>query len=261
MPSHHPAERQRGRLEALARVVAARADSRALLVLGSLAESTRADAYSDLDLFFIVAPGAKVAWLEDLTWLAAAHPIACAFRNTPDGHKVLFADGMLCEMAVFTVDELAHIPFAPGRVAWAHNDVDLGRLAPTLPLPAPPAHGEAWLIGEILTALLVGLQRDARGETLSATRLIQSQAVDLWLALEDQRARAAAPDAPDGRDPFNPTRRLEQRHPHIASVLPLVLPGYGHNRAAARALLEALAAVLVQHGAFAPLVDAVRERL
>jgi hypothetical protein len=36
---------------------------------------------SDLDFFVIVRPGTKPAWLANLDWLAAAHPLAWAFAN------------------------------------------------------------------------------------------------------------------------------------------------------------------------------------
>jgi hypothetical protein len=40
-----------------------------------------------------------------------------AFANTVDSYKALMADGMLCEVAVFEPQELAGIPYSPGR--WA----------------------------------------------------------------------------------------------------------------------------------------------
>lgn len=82
----------------------ARAHGRAiaLLGLGSVGRETdRIDAWSDLDFFAIVRPGEKARFVESLEWLAEARPIVWAFRNTADGSKVLMADGIFCEMAVF----------------------------------------------------------------------------------------------------------------------------------------------------------------
>ncbi len=89
----------------------------ALIGLGSVGlELDRLDAYSDLDFFAIVEAGYKHAYLEDLSWLSVLSPIAFCFRNTKDGFKLLFADGVFCEFAVFEPKELESIPFAPGRV-------------------------------------------------------------------------------------------------------------------------------------------------
>ena len=75
------------RLDAIAASVAAHGDAQALIGLGSVGQDTaRLDAWSDLDFFLIVDPGAKARYLDDLGWLAAAHPLAWSFRNTGDGH-------------------------------------------------------------------------------------------------------------------------------------------------------------------------------
>ena len=74
----------------------------ALLGLGSVGlETERLDEYSDLDFFVVVRDGCKAAFIESLGWLERVRPIAFAYRNTPDGHKALFDDGVFCEFAVF----------------------------------------------------------------------------------------------------------------------------------------------------------------
>ena len=91
----------------------------ALIGLGSVGvEVDRLDEFSDLDFFTIVEAGFKGEFLEDLGWLGSICPIAYCFRNTPDGHKLFFEDGVFCEFAVFEEAELVHIPFAPGRIIW-----------------------------------------------------------------------------------------------------------------------------------------------
>ena len=54
----------------------------------------RIDIYSDLDFFAIVEEGYKQAYIDSLEWLGDVHPIAYQFRNTVDGYKLLFADGI-----------------------------------------------------------------------------------------------------------------------------------------------------------------------
>jgi hypothetical protein len=224
------------RLDALAAALARRDDALALLALGSVGRETeRIDRWSDLDFFVLVREGAKPRYLERLDWLAEAHSLAWHYRNTADGHKALMDDGVFCEFAVFEVRELENIPYSPGRFVWRRDEVDPALAAPRRALPCPS--DEAWLIGEALSNLLIGLQRNARGEHLAAMRLIQVFALDRMLELRERRVEAAAQVA---RDPFNIDRRIEQRQAGARERLPKLAPGYAHNAAAALAILAEL---------------------
>lgn len=231
-----PARRLLERLDAIAGSLQRDPAALALIALGSAGrEPERLDAWSDLDFFVIVQPGAKARFIDDLSWLAAARPLAWHFRNTADGHKALMDDGVFCEFAVFTPDELAPIPFAPGRVAWRREGVDASIGVPRRALPSP-SRDETWIVGEALSCLLVGLSRWQRGEKLSAMRLVQGAALDRLIELDALRT------SPPAGDPFNHERRLEARQPALAAELPRLAPGYAHTPAAARALLQAFAA-------------------
>lgn len=225
------------RLDAIGDELARSGHARALIGLGSVGQEVhRLDDYSDLDFFVIVEPGYKTRYIEQLDWLAALCPIAYAFRNTGDGYKLLFADGIFCEFAVFEPHELEHIPFAPGRVVWKQPQVDDAIGRPVKP-PAPAAPRDPhWLVGEALTNLYVGLGRDKRGEKLSGMRFIQSYAVDRLLELAPLIEAPAAIVS----DSFSPERRFEARYPSLATHLPTWMPGYQHNPAAARAILAFL---------------------
>ena len=225
------------RLDAIGDSLAASGRGLALIGLGSVGlELERLDAYSDLDFFAIVEPGSKLDFLNDLSWLAAPAPIAYAFANTVDGFKYLYADGIFCEMAVFEPDELAEIPFAPGRVVWQRRDVDPEIAQPRQVLTAPQLRDPDWLLGEALTNLYVGLQRETRGERLSAMRFIQGYALDRIVELAGRIEQASNALA----DPFTPERRFEQRFPQTASHLVDFAQGYQGNLASARALLAYL---------------------
>jgi hypothetical protein len=212
----------------------------ALIGLGSVGlELERLDAYSDLDFFVIVKPGYKQLYLDDLQWLKSLCPIAYYFANTRDGYKVLFADGIFCEFAVFEPDELQAIPFAPGRIVWKQPDVPATLSQPPM-VPASAAKRDLdWSVGEALTNLLVGLAREKRGEKLAALRLIQGYAVDRVLELADHVEVAEGV----AQDPFANERRFEQRHPGVARQLSAWLRGYEHNRESALSIL----AFLEQH--------------
>lgn len=226
------------RLDDLGRSLRGTGSALALLALGSVGRETdRLDAHSDLDFFVLVEPGAKERYLADLDWLERARPIAYRFRNTVDGYKVLFDDGIYGEFAVFEPAELSGIPFAPGRLVWKQPQVDDTVAVPVVPLPDPAARGGTeWLLGEALTNLYVGLSRFHRGEKLSAARLIQVHAVDRILELADR----IEPEGTASRDRFSNERRFEQRFPGLAAELPAFQQGYERSRESARAILEFL---------------------
>ena len=107
------------RLSAIGRSLEDSGHGLALIGLGSVGlERDRLDEFSDLDFFAVVADGWKLRFIDDLSWLSRIAPIAYSFRNTADGHKLLFSDGVFCEFAVFETQELAAVSFAPGRVIW-----------------------------------------------------------------------------------------------------------------------------------------------
>ena len=225
------------RLDAVAAALREREDALALLALGSVGLDThRLDQHSDLDFFVIVAPGAKLRYLGALDWPEQVHPVAFSFRNTPDGCKLLFEDGIFAEYAVFELDELPHISYTAGRVVWKREDVP--NLAAASGVQATtPAPSQDWHTNEALTNLLVGLHREARGERLTATRFIQSYAVDRILALAALRGAEQ-----DDADLFMPERRFELRFPGVAPLLPGMMQGYGSNQASARCILAWLEA-------------------
>lgn len=224
------------RLDAIGQTLSRRPQAMALLGLGSVGvERDRLDAWSDLDFFVVVEPGAKARFIDDLGWLAEARPLVWHTRNTVDGHRALMDDGVFCEFAVFEPGELAAIPYSPGRVVWQRAGAPADLARPRRPLPDAALPDADWLAGEVLSNLIVGLSRLARGEVLAATRLIQGHAVDRLLQL----AELESPGVP-GRDPFALERRFEQRHPSSPGALARWMPGYGGNADAARALLADL---------------------
>lgn len=224
------------RLDAIGRALARRPDALGLVGVGSAgAERDRLDAYSDLDFYAVVEAGAKARYLDRLDWLEEAGPVAYRFRNTVDGYKLLYADGVFCEFAVFTPSELAEAVAPAALVVWSRPGVSLA-------LRPPPARGAAadaaWLLGEALTNLYVGLGRLRRGEALSAARFIQGYAVDRTLAL----AAELWPEGPASRDPFAPERRVERRFPELARLLPEFVQGYARSPESALAILAFLEA-------------------
>ncbi|WP_245808330.1 hypothetical protein [Deinococcus hopiensis] len=209
----------------------------ALIGLGSVgSELGRLDAHSDLDFFVVAEEGRAAHYLRDLTWLARPAALVYTFRNTPDGYKVLYVDGVYAEFAVFTPTQLAGVPLVNGRVVWSRPGVstDFGREHGALPTTGERPSREH-RVGEALTNLLVGLKRYCRGERLSAFRFVQGYALSQVLALAAERDGPSA-----GADLFDAERRYEARHPAVAAHLTDFLPGYDETPRAAQALLTYL---------------------
>ena len=136
----------------------------ALFGLGSVGvELERLDAYSYLDFFLIVEPGFKSSYLNNLAWLSAINQVAYHFPNTQDGYKLLFADGIFCEFAVFEPDELHTVSLTGARVIWKQPQVANTLIQPATPELNYQKNSQEWLLGEGLTNLYVGIAREKRG--------------------------------------------------------------------------------------------------
>lgn len=220
------------RLEAIGISLRDSGQALALLALGSVGiETERLDNYSDLDFFAIVQPGCKMRYIDNLDWLINIKPFGYCFRNTADGYKLLFEDGVFCEFAVFEPHELEHIPFTPGRVIWQEPHFDSHVCMPRINQGPEPSDDIQWLIGEALTNIYVGMCRYNRGEKLSAMRFIQQYSIDriLDLASHSELEKNVL------KDPFVVDRRFEQRCPVLASKLPSMMQGYSHSPQSAMA--------------------------
>lgn len=73
------------------------------------------------------------------------------------------------------------------------------------------------------------MHREWRGERLTAARFIQSFAVDHVISL----LRLTNPNPHHRRDPFEPSRRVEQAYAPDMLPLARMVPGYERNREAA----------------------------
>ena len=227
------------RLDRLGAELEARGDALGLIGLGSVGlERDRLDEHSDAD-FFLVVPdaAAKTRYLQAIDWLEALAAVSFSFENSTNGRKVLFADGLFMEYAVFTVPELKASPYPAGRLVWRRADAPEGLEIPGMPPPGVPGSVD-YHVNEALTNLFVGLHRDLRGERLSATRFIQGYAVDrLLTVLGLLRASTAAPP-----DPFAVERRAERRFTPAQLPLDQLVPGYRRNAVAAKAVMRCLGA-------------------
>lgn len=210
-----------GRLTDIAETLKHHRHGLGLLALGSAGDQGRMDCFSDLDFFAIVAPGCKWQFIENLNWLSEICDIAYAFRNSRDGYKLLFSDGVFCEFAVFEPQELGHIPYETGQFIWRDDSLPESLAAPAQALPTANID-EDFLLGELLTNLYVGLCRYRRGEWCSAMRFVQVYALDRLISLLDI---SLSEERLTTRDGFCVDRRVELRHPAYLSDFKVMLSG------------------------------------
>lgn len=207
-----------------------------LIGLGSVGvERERLDQWSDLDFFAVVPSGRRDDFITDTAWLAGPRSLAFLFRNTADGYKLLWEDGIFAEMAVFDPEGLAKVPFAPGAWVWRHESLDPALASPANPgYPSWKPESAEWCLGELLTCLYVGLGRWRRGERLSGWRFVQSHCLDRFLEITSfwEAAKGAFPD------PYSKDRRFEALYPEAAALLPRILLGMDRVPEAALAFLD-----------------------
>lgn len=221
-------------LERLGKRVAAFPEVLCLLGLGSMAEVNRMDEYSDIDFFLIVETGWKKRFFESLDWLEV-EKIVYSFANTPDGYKILFDNGVYAEFAIFEPAELEQAGFSQGRIVYRRSDFEAKLVTPKRP-PAPWKPALNHVVNEALTNLFVGLQREKRGEHVSAFRFIQVYAATSIL----HTFPALFPEQPVDVDPYGIDRRIEFRFPQAKELLKGFCQGIEKNVASAKAALQFL---------------------
>jgi len=222
------------RLNQLASVLQKRSDCLGLLALGSCAQQERLDQWSDLDFFVMVEQGAQASYLSNLDWLQACAPLSYVFRNTKDGHKIMWEDGIYAEYAVFEPHMMTNIPFTKGKFIFKKEGFLMSE-SPCVPMPTPHQDKD-YVVNEILTNLYVGLSRYHRGELLSAFMIIQVHAIEQLLTMADSLNQPQS----DNEDVFAIERRIEQRHPELIKVLDKSMLGYRYSLQAAQVILDYL---------------------
>jgi lincosamide nucleotidyltransferase B/F len=213
-------------------------DALLLLGLGSVGtELGRLDEYSDLDFFVIVKPNLKTRFIDQLDWLETVYPLAYSFKNTKDGYKILFEDGIYGEFAVFEEEEMKDILFSPGRIVWKDPSfTNLEIVSPVRKAPSVRQESLSFAINEALTNLYVGLCRYARGEKLSGMKFIQNHALESILSV----LHLIETEIEYYPDIFGNERRVEKRFPGFAGLMPELLQGYQQVPESALKMLEYL---------------------
>jgi len=183
-----------------------------VVLLGSAASTARADEWSDLDLWLVVADGTQDRYRDDLSWLPGHEHVAVVAKETEHGRAVVFDDGHYVELAVASLRDLDVFRAGESRVVLDRGGVAEAIERITVALPAPDRDRARRALAMLCGRLLVGVGRARRGELVSAGRVIREIAVtDLLVALHELRPAAG--------DPFDPTRRVERAYPAEAAAL------------------------------------------
>ena len=184
-----------------------------LVALGTMAEPTWRDAWSDHDFWVVTRPGRQDGILDDLTWLPNSDTILVRARHGNRHYSVLYRSGHRAEFAVFDPEEAATGTVTVYRVLFDRADV-AAVVARAREHGRPQSWSEArgvFIFDNFLILLCTAVARWHRGEQLSARRYLDQFALDSLLAL-------ALTDSAD-RDPVDPRRHIERRHPRLAQAL------------------------------------------
>ena len=195
-------------------------DSRVLglIALGSMADPSYRDQWSDHDFWLIVAPGAQHQYLNDLSWLPDPGEILIAMRHGQSYYTVLYDDRHRVECAVFEPGEAD-----TGKIERYRVLLDRGSVEALAHRVCQRTHEErradlAWpyTLEHLCTLVWTAYGLYRRGEWLAARHYIDTFAAGALLDLVQQHR---PDDAPPTMDSLDPWRRLEQRRPELAAEL------------------------------------------
>lgn len=184
-----------------------------LILLGSTADHSRVDEWSDHDFFVITTAGTAEAMRQDLSWLPDFEQIALAPRETDHGLKVVYGDSRVLEFAVFEDSELEIAGVNSYAVTLDKTDIT-ERVAAIAKRPAqkPYVFDREWQL--FLSLILIGVGRARRGEVLIARQFIGSYCLNHVLGfIRLWKSPLAGTETKE--DSFNRFRRFEQQYPEL----------------------------------------------
>jgi hypothetical protein len=131
--------------------------------------------------------------------------------------KAVYDDGHLVEAAVFRADELVVTRANEYSILLDRCGLESRMREIRAATRAEAAQADpAFLAGQFVTNLLVGVARHRRGEMLSGHEFVKMHALEHLLRLV---AAVVTPDDPEAVDDLNPWRRVEQGFPGIAAAV------------------------------------------
>lgn len=206
-----------------------------LVFLGSAAELSRVDEWSDHDFFIFTLNEYCEQFRRDLTWLPDHEEISIAVRETDHGLKVVYRNGHVLEFAIF--DEVWQVLGVNDFEVLLDTCDITERLTRAKVNSVPKLFDADRELSLFLSHLLIGVGRSRRGELLSANQFINSFCISSALKLIEFFG-SPLPGTEETRDNQNPFRRFEIRYPKFATEITKIqlLP----IESAAKGLLELL---------------------
>ncbi len=218
-------------LESALENLTAREDVVGVVGMGSTADASRVDEWSDHDVAIVVVSGAEGCYRGRVDWMPHPDRIVLVLEQHHGGGRAVYDSGHLVEWGVATIESLG---------TWAADDfvvlLDRGGVAAVMdqvsstPFPAnlPAASGDAAMF---LTALLHGVGRARRGESLSAGDTIRGDAARALVRAVKARTHSDR----SALDRLDPMRRMEIALPELATQIAIAIAQAPEP--AARALL------------------------
>ena len=165
-------------------------DVNGLVFVGSAADHSRFDEWSDHDFYVVTDEGKAESLRQDLSWLPDADRIAMSPRETAHGLKVVYESGHVLEFAVFNDSEL-ELAGANYYLVALDKIGDLSERMAALAVKSAAGAEKARTtefyeeakFELFLCQLLIGVGRARRGELLIAGEHVRSWAVSTLVSL------------------------------------------------------------------------------
>jgi len=187
-----------------------------LAFVGSAAETSRADEWSDHDFFVFATDGSADELRQNISWLPNYGDISLFVRETEHGLKVIYNNGHVLEFAIFEDDwELSGVNSY--EVTLDKTRIEQ-RLSAAQDRSVPKSIDVYREFSLFLAHLLIGTGRFRRGELLSARQFINSFCLNSVIRLVTELCppTSGSDSCVDNQNPF---RRFEIRYPELAQEL------------------------------------------
>ena len=188
-----------------------------LVLVGSAAETFRADEWSDHDFFLIVKPSQGERFRNDLSWLPSPTEIAFSPRETDHGLKVVYRNGHVLEFAVFEDKELELASVNTWEVPIDKTNItERVKAIQARTNPRPFILEDEWAL--FLATILIAIGRARRGELLIAGQGIRTRALNHALGLL-RASKSPLDQTTELEDNLDRFRKVETQYPEEAKIL------------------------------------------
>ena len=189
-----------------------------LLTVGSTADPTYRDQWSDHDFWIIVASGSHSLYCDTVNWLPNSEDILLSAPHDPAYQTIVYKDKHKVEYAVFDETEARKSRLERFQILIDRGEIaDITRMAVNSSMKERSAvRSRQCLIENLAILIWTGHQRAMRGELLSAHQYLTGFSVDLLLELLVVHSVIRQEPTTDSLDP---RRRIELLHPHLAAKL------------------------------------------